>query len=109
MPRITCTRARARSAMTLFALLVVLSLHILPDRFPGPLGLTASAAATFTVNSTGDGGDSNTGDGICNDGTGACTLRAAIQQANAAGGDTINFSLPPGSVITLTGTEVTNR
>jgi CSLREA domain-containing protein len=98
--------ARARISVTL-ALLVVATLPVLPPRLAGPLGLAARAATTFTVNSTGDGGDSNTADGVCNDGTGACTLRAAIQQASAAGGDTINFSLPPGSVITLTGTELT--
>jgi len=54
-------------------------------------------AATFVVNSTGDSADSNTADGVCDDGTGACTLRAAIQQANAsAGPDTINFSIGSG-------------
>jgi uncharacterized repeat protein (TIGR01451 family)/CSLREA domain-containing protein len=54
-------------------------------------------AATFTVNSTGDGGDSNLIDGICNDGTGKCTLRAAIQQANSTlATDTINFSIGAG-------------
>ena len=41
------------------------------------------AATTFTVDSTGDGGDSDTADGVCDDGLGNCTLRAAIEQANA--------------------------
>ena len=54
--------------------------HLAPS-----VALTA-AVATFIVNSTGNGGDSNTADGICNDGTGACTLRAAIQQANVSDG-----------------------
>src|SRR5438034_6629972 len=55
----------------------------------------AGSAASFTVNSTGDGPDLNTLDGVCDDGIGGCTLRAAIMQANAtAGGDTIGFSLP---------------
>jgi CSLREA domain-containing protein len=46
------------------------------------------------VNSTGDGPDSNLADGVCNDGTGACTLRAAIQEANTvAGDDTITFDV----------------
>ncbi|HYE15589.1 MAG TPA: choice-of-anchor Q domain-containing protein [Pyrinomonadaceae bacterium] len=72
-----------------------------------PLGgvggwFSASAATTFTVNSTGDGGDANLGDGLCNDGAGNCTLRAAIQQANALGGaDTIQFSVT--GTINLTG------
>ncbi|MET0625894.1 MAG: Calx-beta domain-containing protein [Pyrinomonadaceae bacterium] len=57
----------------------------------------AQAAAAFTVNSTGDGADSNTADGVCDDGSGDCTLRAAVEQANqSAGDDTIN--------ITVTGT-----
>lgn len=49
----------------------------------------------FTVKSTGDGRDSNAGDGICDDGTGNCTLRAAIEEANAsAGKNTITFNIP---------------
>jgi|GEM_PF-3162244 len=52
-------------------------------------------AATFTVNSTADQPDANPGNGVCASGTGACTLRAAIQEANALpGADTIN--LPAG-------------
>ncbi len=59
---------------------------------------------TFVVDSTGDGGDANTGDGFCNDGTGHCTLRAAIQQANATatGTDTIAFNIPGPGVHTIT-------
>lgn len=53
------------------------------------------AATTFTVDSTGDSGDSNTADGACDDGLGNCTLRAAIEQANAVAGlDTIHFHIP---------------
>src|SRR5262245_10889692 len=40
-------------------------------------------AVNFQVTVETDGTDSNLGDDVCNDGTGACTLRAAIQQANA--------------------------
>jgi CSLREA domain-containing protein len=44
-------------------------------------------AVTITVDSTDDGGDSNTADSICyNSVVGACTLRAAIQQAGTLGG-----------------------
>src|SRR6267142_554050 len=55
-------------------------------------------AATFLVNTLADTADTNIGDGHCdtdaNLGNGdQCTLRAAIQEANAlAGDDTINFS-----------------
>ena len=51
------------------------------------------SAATFTVDSTGDGADSDTTDGACDDGNGACTLRAAIQQANAGVGGIIEFGI----------------
>ena len=44
----------------------------------------------IVVNSTLDAIDANPGDGVCDDGTGNCTLRAAIMEANAmAGADTI--------------------
>jgi len=55
----------------------------------------ASPSTTFTVNSTGDTSDANAGDGICDDGAGSCTLRAAIEEANATpGSDTIDFNIP---------------
>ena len=58
--------------------------------------LPLAQAMTFTVDSTTDATEANPGDGICDDGTGACTLRAAIQEANAFGGaDTI--TLPAGT------------
>jgi hypothetical protein len=58
----------------------------------------AEASTTFTVNSTADLADLNVGDGIC-DATASvedtCTLRAAVQETNAAlGADTINFNIP---------------
>ena len=49
----------------------------------------------IVVNSTLDAIDGNPGDGVCDDGSGNCTLRAAIMEANAiAGADTI--TLPAG-------------
>src|SRR5438309_11466601 len=51
----------------------------------------------FVVNSTGDGDEAFPGDGQCETavGNGVCTLRAAIEEANAhAGGDGISFSIP---------------
>ena len=44
----------------------------------------AARAVTLNVTSNGDGSDSDLTDGVCNDGTGKCTLRAAIAQANSA-------------------------
>ncbi|MCA1816083.1 MAG: CSLREA domain-containing protein [Acidobacteria bacterium] len=62
----------------------------------------AASAATFTVNSLGDTSDATPGDGACADASGACTLRAAIREANALpGNDTINFSVT--GTINLTG------
>ncbi len=62
-----------------------------------------SAASTFTVNSMVDSVDVNPGNGICSDGAGRCTLRAAMQEANAlAGADTI--TLPSGTyILTIAG------
>lgn len=62
----------------------------------GP-GLPVDAAGTtFVVNSTGDQGDGALGDGVCRTGgsPARCTLRAAIEQANASSGhNRIEFSI----------------
>ncbi|BCM88294.1 hypothetical protein IAD21_00125 [Abditibacteriota bacterium] len=64
------------------------------------------AAATFTVNLSSDFGDFNLGDGACDvdsESLGTqCTLRAALQEANASSGaDTINFAIPGAGVQTI--------
>lgn len=57
------------------------------------LGADVVRAAGFTVTSVADAGDSSPGDGVCDDGTGQCTLRAAIEEANALpGADTITLT-----------------
>jgi hypothetical protein len=62
----------------------------------------AHAQSTYTVDATSDGADANTADGICDDGVGACTLRAAIEQANATSGlDSIHFDIPGAGVHTI--------
>lgn len=62
-------------------------------------GLTLSAvpaaAATFTVNTTAEGGDANLGNGECATSGGQCSLRAAIEEANNFGGADI-IALPAG-------------
>jgi CSLREA domain-containing protein len=61
---------------------------------------TAVAAPTISVDSTGDDPDFNPGDGICGttNGGGTCTLRAAIQEANASTSvDEIHFDIPGAS------------
>ncbi|MDQ6623778.1 MAG: right-handed parallel beta-helix repeat-containing protein [Verrucomicrobiota bacterium] len=60
------------------------------------LAAASAEAATLTVRSTADAGGSCPG--------ASCTLRQAI--ATAASGDTINFSLPANSAITLTSAEL---
>lgn len=70
-----------------------------------PLFAAPEAAMTFTVTSTLDLPDSNPGDGVCSAfvATGApnvCTLRAAMQEANAnAGVDRISFNIGNGTQI----------
>ena len=57
--------------------------------------VATTPTATFTVNSPGDGQDSNLNDQVCNDGSGDCTLRAALEQSNfLQGTNTINFNIP---------------
>ncbi len=61
-----------------------------------------AVSPTFTVNSTADGGDANI-NGVCQTSTaGQCTLRAALQEANAASGAaTVNFAIPGSGVHTI--------
>jgi CSLREA domain-containing protein len=61
-----------------------------------------AATSTYTVNSTLDEFDTNANDGICKTASGVCTLRAAIEQANAAeGSNTIIFAIPGNDVHTI--------
>jgi CSLREA domain-containing protein len=62
-----------------------------------------SPQTIIVVNTVTDTSDSLPGDGACQDNVGTCSLRAAIQEANAFGGaQTIDFDIPPGcgSIIT---------
>jgi len=56
---------------------------------------TPAHGASFTVNSTADTVDATPGDGVCADAAGACTLRAAIEEANALPGADV-ISVPQG-------------
>ena len=82
------------NAALVAALALVASLGVAP-----PL-----AAAPFTVDVVTDAHDETAGDGFCDVGTGDCTLRAAIEEAQAlAGADTIGFASGiNGAPITLT-------
>jgi CSLREA domain-containing protein len=58
-------------------------------------GAQAASAADFVVNSTADLPDAKPGDQVCSTAAATCTLRAAVQEANAAGGANTIF-IPPG-------------
>lgn len=60
------------------------------------IGAVERQKVAFTVDDTGDTGDSNPGDGACDDGGGNCTLRAAIDQANNSA-DIDEIVLPAGT------------
>ena len=57
---------------------VLLALVVLP--------ITAGWAAIFVVDTTVDGSDANPGDGVCATVANQCTLRAAVEEANATPG-----------------------
>lgn len=77
-----------------------------PTTTPSP---TATVEATrqivagdWVVNSTADSSDADPGDGECDDSAGACTLRAAIEEANAwSGPNTVTFNIPGDGVQTI--------
>lgn len=63
-----------------------------------------ASAASFAVGTLADGPDANTADPICEatSGVGDCTLRAAVEQANASGAaDEITFSVSGQHTLTL--------
>ena len=58
----------------------------------------AQAALTFTVNTTADVHDAHPGDGKCAGSDGRCTLRAALEEADAAAsGSTVRITVPAGT------------
>lgn len=62
----------------------------------------AAQPADFTVDTTLDTQDAMPGDGLCADMAGMCSLRAAIQEANALGGASV-IDLAPGASYGLDG------
>jgi CSLREA domain-containing protein len=93
-----------RSRLGAALLLSMLTATVWAVAVPGP---AAAAGATFRVNVNGDKGDVDIGDGVCDTAadhsTTKCTLRAAIQEANAhPDANTINFKIKAGSSETKT-------
>ncbi len=80
-----------------FILVCCVILTFAPHGFVAFISPPPVYAADLLVNSTGDEGDFSPGDGECaiNENPGAdCTLRAAIEEANAlGGGNTISFDI----------------
>ena len=70
--------------------------------FPRPLGAACDIGAVevsdeIVVDTAADGVDVDPGDGVCDDGTGACTLRAAVTEANVlSGGEDELITIAPG-------------
>lgn len=60
---------------------------------------SGASALTFTVDSSADIVDANLGDGVCAAVGGDCTLRAAVMQANVAGGVGATIVLPAGTYL----------
>ena len=66
-------------------------------------GAAPAQGASFTVDAAHDAVDASPGDGVCADASGACTLRAAVMEANAVPGiHTIGFLVVP-VVLTIPG------
>jgi|CXWL01.1.fsa_nt_gi CSLREA domain-containing protein len=73
--------------LAVLAALILLSLA-------SPASPVGAVPLVFVVDSTNDGSDANPGNGVCATGPGNCTLRAAIQEANAnPGADTIRHGI----------------
>src|SRR4051812_26874335 len=80
---------------------VLVSVLVIMLFFGGMLRVPVAHAATFNVNTTGDGNDFDTMDGVCNINPpgppAVCTLRAAVQQANAPPGGSHTINVPAGT------------
>jgi CSLREA domain-containing protein len=80
------------TAISLFGMALVAGLLLTASH------VTTVRAASFTVNSHNDQVDANIGDGTATTSSGTCTLRAAIQEANAlASGGPHTITLPAGN------------
>lgn len=95
------TLSHLPAKLFLVALLTIAVAHDVPAQFV----IVPITGRLFTVNDTSDSPDAVPGDLVCADASGRCTLRAAVQEVNAAPEvrrDVINFVLPQPAVIELT-------
>lgn len=90
------TTRRPRLATTALALALG-GLAVLLPLVPASPAAAAGPPDAFVVDSLGDAGDADPGDGTCATATGTCTLRAAIEEGNTQGfggdGNAITFAL----------------
>jgi CSLREA domain-containing protein len=87
----TCHTRPAISAMAGLVLVAGLATALTP-------GVAGAAVRSFTVNTTTDGHDMTPGNGVCAAATGKCTLRAAIEEADAqSAGSTTSIVVPAGT------------
>jgi len=96
--RVPAVGGCAKRSEALFKHLLAAMMTLAP--FP-----STSLAASFIVNSELDQVDAVPGDGVCATASEACTLRAAIQEANALAGEE-SIEVPAGNhVLTIPGTD----
>lgn len=96
MPRFSNRQTDLRLTLLACLALVIVALVLVVT------SSAAQAAGPFIVDSTSDTSDASAGDGVCDDGAGNCTLRAAIEEANALPGpDEINFNISGAGVHTI--------
>src|SRR5713226_1492403 len=103
------SRRRANRPLLALGLALVAGLGLSVRPLPA-----AAASLTFQVTTTTDAPDASPGDGICADAAGQCTLRAAVQEADAQpSGSTITILVPAGTfplklgVLSLTANTIT--
>ncbi len=94
-----------KSAVFTCSLVVVLMALLTPVLLATPARAQgASQRVTFKVNTTADTHDANWGDGVCDDQQNRCSLRAAIEEADALPyGSTVTIVVPAGTYRLLKG------
>ena len=92
----------------LVAMLPLLGLVFLMHAFRLQASPSHVSGTIIVVNSSIDGVDINPGNGICDAGNGFCTLRAAIQEANALAGTDSIFLSDDTYTLTLVGVDEDN-
>ncbi len=87
------------SPLAAFGVVFLFGLVLLCRGLRPPWAGAQGIPSVHTVTSVGDLGDADLDDGVCDDGTGECTLRAAIEQANHTGGEhDVEFAIPGAGV-----------